>query len=50
MPIEFEVPTLRIQVQERLPEHASRLLHVEQLLTLDKERLESESRLERDQL
>ena len=50
MPIEFEVPTLHIQVQERLPEHESRLIRAEQLLTLDEERLVSERRMERGQL
>ena len=50
MPIEFKIPTVRIQVQEWLPEHASRLLRMEQLLTLDEELLESECHLERDQV
>ena len=50
MPIEFEIPTLRIQIQERLPEHASRLLPAEHPLTLDEDCLASGCRLEREQL
>ena len=50
MPIEFEIPTLQIQVQEQLPEHKYQLIRAEQLLILNEERLDSEHRLERNQL
>ena len=50
MPIEFEVPSLRIQVQERLPEDELRITRAEQLLRLDKEKFHSERRLEREHL
>ena len=35
MPIEFEIPNLRIQIQERLLEHASQLIRAQKLLELD---------------
>ena len=50
MPIQFETPTLCIQIQERLPKHESQLIRAEEFLALDEQRLDSECRVERDQL
>mgnify|MGYP000344267829 CR=1 FL=1 len=50
MPIEFVIPTLRIQIHERLLEDESQLICAKKLLGLDEQRLDSERHVERDQL
>ena len=39
MPIEFQVPSLRVQVKERLPEAQSEQYRLEQLLELGEHRV-----------
>ena len=48
MPIEFLVPNLRIQVQDRLPEIESEQIRLEQLLNLDEARVRSMVILEQE--
>ena len=49
MPIEFQVPSLRVQVTARLPEAQSEQYRLEQLLELGKDRIESMAQLEQRQ-
>jgi hypothetical protein len=49
MPIEFTIPSLRIQVRERLNERDSEAKRVQYLLQLEEQRIESMHRLEREQ-
>ena len=46
MPIEFQVPSLRVQVKERLPESQSEQYRLEQLLELGEHRVASMAQLE----
>ena len=50
MPIEFEIPSLHIKIQERLHEHASQLIGAQKLLALDEQRVDNERCVECDQL
>ena len=50
IPVAFEVPSLRIQVQEHLPEHASQLIKAQKLLELDGKKMDSERHIKHDQL
>ena len=49
MPIEFQVPSLRVQVKARLPEAQSEQYRLEQLLELGEDRIESMAQLEQRQ-
>ena len=49
MPIEFLVPSLRVQVTARLPEVQSEEYRLEQLLELGEDRIESMTQLEQRQ-
>ena len=49
MPIEFQIPSLRVQVTARLPEAQSEQYRLEQLLELGEERIESMAHLEHRQ-
>ena len=49
MPIEFQVPSLRVQVKARLPEAQSEQYRLEQLLELGEDRVESMAQLEQCQ-
>ena len=49
MPIEFQVPSLRVQVKERLPEFKSEQYRLEQLLELGEHRVASMAQLEQCQ-
>ena len=49
MPIEFQVPSLRVQVKARLPEAQSGQYRLEQLLELGEPRVASMTQLEQRQ-
>ena len=49
MPIEFQVPTLRVQVTERLDELKSEHVRKQQLLLLEESRIQAMSALEQKQ-
>ena len=49
MPIEFQVPTFRIQVTERLDEVKSKQVQKQQLLLLEESRIQAISALEQKQ-
>ena len=49
MPIEFQVPSLRVQVKARLPEAQSEQYRLEQLLELGEDRITSMAQLEQRQ-
>ena len=49
MPVEFQVPSLRIQIRERLPEKQSEHARLQQLLELGEIRVHSMTILEREQ-
>ena len=49
MPIEFQIPSLRIQVKERISEKESEKLRLETLCTLEEHRIESLLQLELEQ-
>ena len=49
MPIEFQKPSLRIQVWERMPEGDSEQIRLQQLLALGETRVNSLTALELDQ-
>ena len=49
MPIEFQVPSLRLQIAERLPESESEHQHLVQLLELGEQRITSLAQLEHGQ-
>ena len=49
MPIEFQVPSLRVQVKERLHEAQSEQYRLEQLLELGEQRVTSMAQLEQRQ-
>ena len=49
MPVEFQVPSLRIQIRERLPEEQSEQLRLQQLLELGEIRVRSMAILEKEQ-
>ena len=48
MPVEFQVPSLRIQILERLPEEQSEHARLQQLLELDEIRVRSMAILEQE--
>ena len=50
MHVEFQIPSLRIQVRERMPEEESQQLRLEQLLALGETRVKSLAALELEQL
>ena len=50
MPVEFQIPSLRIQVRERMPEEESEQVRLQQLLALGKTRVNSLAALELEQL
>ena len=50
MPIEFQIPSLRIQVRERMPEEESEQIRLQQLLALGETRVNSLAALELEQL
>ena len=49
MPVKFQVPSLRIQIQEHLPKKQSEQLHLQQLLELGEDRVWSMAILEQVQ-
>ena len=49
MPIEFQVPNLRLQIAERLPESESEHQRLVQLLKLGEQRITGLAQLEHDQ-
>ena len=49
MPIEFQVPTLRVQVTERLDEVKSEQVRKQQLLLLEESRIQAMLALEQKQ-
>ena len=49
MPVEFQVPSLRVQVKARLHEAQSEQYRLEQLLELGEDRIESMAQLEQRQ-
>ena len=49
MPIEFQIPSLRVQVKERLPESQFEQYQLEQLLELGENRVASMAQLEQRQ-
>ena len=49
MPIEFQIASLHIQVMERMPEEASKRIHLQQLLDLGETQIRSLVILELDQ-
>ena len=49
MPVEFQIPSLRIQVRERMTEGASEQIRLQQLLALGETRVNSLAALELDQ-
>ena len=49
MPVEFQVPSLRIQVRERLPKGKSKQIQLQHLLELGKNRVRSMAILEQEQ-
>ena len=49
MPVEFQIPSLRIQVKERMTEETSEKIRLQQLLTLSETRVQSLAILELDQ-
>ena len=49
MPVEFLIPSLRIQVKERMTEETSEKIRLQQLLTLSETRVQSLAILELDQ-
>ena len=49
MPLEFQIPSLRIQVKERMTEEDSEQIHLQQLLALGETRVHSLAVLELDQ-
>ena len=49
MPVEFQIPSLRIQVRERMTEGASEQIRLQQLLALGETRVHSLAVLELDQ-
>ena len=48
-PVEFQIPSLRIQVKDRMPEEASERIRLQQLLALSEMRVRSLAILELDQ-
>ena len=48
MPIEFQVPSLRIQIRERLPEDQSEQIRLQQLLELGEKRVRNMAVLEQE--
>ena len=50
MPVEFQIPSLRIQVRERMSEEESQQLRLQQLLALGETRVNSMAALELEQL
>ena len=49
MPIELQVPSLRIQIRERLPEKQSEQIRLQQLLELSEKRVRNMAVLEQEQ-
>ena len=49
MPVEFQIPSLCIQVKERMTEEASERIRLQQLLALGETRVHSLAVLELDQ-
>ena len=49
MPVEFQIPSLRIQVRERMTKGASEQIHLQQLLALGETRVNNLAALELDQ-
>ena len=49
MPVEFQIPSLHIQVKERMTEEASERIRLQQLLALGETRVHSLAVLELDQ-
>ena len=49
MPVEFQVPSLRTQIRERLPEEQSERVRLQQLLELGETQVHSMTILEREQ-
>ena len=49
MPVEFQIPNLRIQGKERMPKEASKQIHLQQLLALGEMRVRSLAILEQEQ-
>ena len=50
MPVEFQIPSLRIQVRERMSEEESQQLRLQQLLALGETRVKGLAALEIEQL
>ena len=49
MPVEFQIPSLRIQVKERMTEEASEQIRLQQVLALGETRVHGLTVLELDQ-
>ena len=49
MPVEFQIPSLHIQVKERMPEETSEQIRLQQLLALGEMRVRSLAILEQEQ-